>query len=90
MLTNTALARIQALARSSFYGDLRDFLLDSRAAAVEDLLVAADVERIYRVQGKVNALDSVLSNLEHLRNGEDIDDTLSDNVATIVPARGGI
>jgi len=85
MLTNTTLARIQALARSSFYPDLQAFLDDIRQTSVSDLLTATEMAKVYRMQGKVNAIDMMASNLEHLRNGEDIDDTQQDNVAVVIP-----
>lgn len=72
-LPNPVIARVQALARSSLYGDLRALIEDLREVSIADLLVAGTPEEMFRTQGRVGALDSLSATLEQLRMGEDIE-----------------
>ena len=87
-LATSVLARIQMLARSSMREDLTALLQAHRDNALADLIVADTQDRMFRVQGRIAAIDQLASDLEHLRLGPDIsDDAPQDNV--VIPPTSG-
>lgn len=84
MLSNDLKVRVQYMAKSHLFADLCAWFTSELNGAVSDLLVVVDPSKVYRAQGRAEALTNLIATLEELKRKEE-DDAPVENVVIPTP-----